>query len=214
MVDRSATNLVTQFSWIAEEVGYSRDKIKGYEVRLERLGRDLSEATSVFGFMSGYWTRFQIQNQGLIDMGEQGNANNALQLHAKVVAGIADKVAFVGWLEATSRNQAVESDALTKRGLELIAVCLPVIQSAFTGDMAKFNELPFVENPMGRAILSLHEIYKSQPGNFDAMRVVAAIGAAHGMLMLQSYALELRQQDYSVDLPKPGIGSGIIEVWL
>ena len=37
--DKLATDYDTIVAWLAEEMGYSRDKTKGYEEKLLRLGR-------------------------------------------------------------------------------------------------------------------------------------------------------------------------------
>ena len=210
-----ATSLDTQIAWLVREMGYSRDKLSGYEEKLVRLARDPSDSTSVFGFMSGYWHRFRQANGNINLIPEQAMAYRALQAGAKVVAGLSDKVAFSLWLD--DQAQGVESDpeVLLDTALGMVRARVEVLDRGDNSDeeLLAYNDRPFEENPMGAAILALHQNYSQDPYNTQILRHIAIDGSAAGILMWQAYARSIEQQGYASAMPKPGLSSGNIETW-
>ena len=212
--EKLATDLDTQIAWLVREMGYSRDKTKGYEEKLTRLNRDPEEADSVFGFMSGYWHRFAQANSGLGELRNQTMANKSLQALAKVVAGLSDKVALANWLEKKEAGEQIDVEDLIDTALTDIKDRVIEKQSDYNPDeLAEFlNSQTFDGNPMGQAVLNLHHTFTETPHDFSKLRQEALEGAVAGVLMWQHYAQGL-SSDFSVEMPKPGLSSGNIEVW-
>jgi len=212
--EKLATNLDTQVAWLVREMGYSRDKLSGYEEKLARLARDPSESTSVFGFMSGYWHRFRLAKDNIDRIPEQAMVDRALQAGAKVVAGLSDKVAFSLWLD--NQAQSIESDpeALLDAALDMIRIRVEEMREAYTDEvLLAYNDRSFEENPMGVAILALHQTYSQNPYDTHTLRHVAIDGSAAGVLMWQAYARSIEQQGYTSAMPRPGLSSGDIQAW-
>ncbi|HEY1645873.1 MAG TPA: hypothetical protein VGF75_05905 [Candidatus Saccharimonadales bacterium] len=212
--EKLATNLTSQVAWLAREMGYSRDKTKGYEEKLVRLGRDPDDPQSVFGFMGGYWHRFNQANSGLSQLHNQLMATKALQANAKVVAGLSDKVAFSFWLQSQIIGETREPEWLLDTSLDLVTARVNEIQSDLTDEeLLTYTGKPFEVNPMGKAILGLHESFKAEQNNTESLRNIAIEGSANGVLMWQAYARSLESQGFDVTMPKPGLSSGNIEDW-
>lgn len=208
--DKLATNIDSLIAWLAEEMGYSRDKTRGYQEKLVRLGRAPTEDLSVFSFLGGYWHRFRQADRALAELASQNAADRSLQALAKVVAGLCDKVALAGWCQqqAAGRPDGAEPLALVhdevKRQPDRYS---PGQLDQFVGSAG------FDGNPMGRAILELHRSLADQPENFSQLRQVAVGGASAGLLMLRHYGEGLAAAGLSAAMPQPGLGSGDIRPW-
>ena len=222
--ERAATDLDTQLAWLVREMGYSRDKTRGYEEKLIRLGRPPSDTQSVFGFMNNYWGRFYMSAKGLQEVEEvhkQLMATRTLQAQAKVVAGLCDKVAFSLWLERVSNDP----EWLIDTALGIVRGRVNQLLAANSEDISDetlhgFNsEKSFAQNPMGQAILQLHKTYADNPEAPDTNKLcaIAVEGSAYGVLMWQAYARKLEAPGsgrLSSVMPQPGISSGNIEPWV
>jgi|GEM_PF-6633965 len=214
--ERLATDRASQLAWLVREMGYSRDKkdlagkALGYEEKRTRLGRSPDDNTSVFGFMSGYWKRFRIANTNLRELDAPVMISKSLQLEAKVVAGLSDKVAFSFWLEAQATDAEYDPEEMLNTSIRLISARADELERQYSPEeLAVFNEAEFQDNPMGQAILALHASYERSPDDIAALRAIAVEGAATGILMWQSYATQLQDKGYDVTMPKPGPdGSG------
>ncbi len=180
-----ATNIDAQFAWLAGEMDYSRRKAP-YEEKRERLSRDPEDPQSVFAFMNSYWSRFRTFNNALHENVSQDLATKALQYHAKVVAGICDKVALSFWLEA--RGQGTPEDQIDQEVIvsdSLVLVRAALAESPYhISQLLPMFDAPFEANPMGQAILRLHEAYHSNPTDTETLRALALGGAAGGVQML------------------------------
>jgi len=213
--EKLATNLDSQLAWLAREMGYSRDKTKGYEEKLVRLGRNPDDNQSVFGFMSGYWHRFNQADQNLKEIPEQVMVSRSLQANAKVVAGLSDKIAFALWLQAKAEGTTRDSEWLLDTALNSVKQRVEELNGELTDEeLLSFIGKPFEENPMGAAILNLHESYAQKPSDTVSLHNIALEGAAAGVLMWQAYGRSLEQQGFNVEMPMPGESSGNIEPWV
>lgn len=212
--EKLATDTESQLAWLVREMGYSRDKTKGYEEKLVRLDRDPSDVQSVFGFMSGYWHRF-LQADGIRQqIPEQIAVDRALQAQAKVVAGVADKIAFALWLQGMATNKTIEPETLLDTALVSLRKRVASTKDAYSSqELMHFNSVTFQDNPLGQSILGLHATFTRDPHDTESLHEIALVGAATGVLMWQTYAETLQQQGYSVVMPKPGLSSGNIEPW-
>lgn len=224
--EQQATDRQTQLAWYAREMGYSRDKPKdfrtgksqGYQAKLERLKREPSDPTSMFGFMSTYWRRFRDADDNRISLENHSHmVKKSLQAGSKVVSGLCDKVAFSLWLEAAAQGQG---DSLDERGvldasLELVDARAAELEAFYDSDTLRaLNRAEdFATNPMGEALLALHKLHAEHPGNVKELRAAAIEGAAVGVLMFQQYADDLAAEGLDVTMPRPGITSGDIEEW-
>ena len=140
--------------------------------------------------------------------------DRALQAYAKVVAGVADKIAFSLWLESKLVNQPRDSEWLLDNALLSLKEKAEALEGSFTNEeLASFNNYPFEANPMGQAILKLHDAYAHSPQDTHALHSIAVEGAASGVLMWRAYAQSLAEQGFSAVMPKPGLSSGNIEPW-
>lgn len=212
--EKIATDLNSQLAWLVREMGYSRDKVKGYEEKLVRLTRQPKDTTSVFGFMSGYWHRFRQASTALVQIPEQVMATRALQANAKVVAGLCDKVAFTLWLHSKANSETKEPEWFLETALATIKERINQLDGAHSDeDLLAFNDQPFEENPMGQAVLALHQSYENDPYDIAALHTSALHGSAMGVHMWQAYTRSLEGQGFSVVMPKPGLSSGNIEAW-
>jgi hypothetical protein len=221
--EKLATNLDSQVAWLAIEMGYSRDKpidystgaSKGYLAKLERLQKEPSANDSVLGFMGSYWKRFRIAEEGLEEFELQEMANRALQAHAKVVAGLSDKIAFSMWLASQQHEATHDQGELIEEALDLVKKRVAELKEEYTDEqLQEFNSTDtFTDNPMGQAILGLHKAYESNPADTETMKFITLDGAAVGVLMWKAFARELVKHNYSVEMPMPGVGSGNIEPW-
>lgn len=210
--ERLAIDRVTQLAWLEREMGYSRDKTAGYAEKLIRLQRDPADPTSVYGFMRGYWKRFLIADQNRITYaGEQGLVARALQAHGKVVAGLCDKVAFSEWLRAGHPLEGFDEAEVLRQSLHEVTDKVNELTGVVSREkLAAFNAAQeFTGNPMGHAILGLHESYANDPADTASLRAAAIYGSAMGILMWQEYADRLAAEGCDVTLPQPGpAGSG------
>lgn len=216
--EKLATDTTTIIAWVAEEMGYSRDKTKGYEEKLTRLGRSPQEDLSVFNFMGGYWHRFRVADEGLAGSTEQIAADRSLQALAKVVAGLSDKIALAMWYEKRQSQPptaGIDTGPLIFKSLDLVNDQISQTSDLYPpAQLESFIKSPaFDGNPMGQAILGLHQILASRPNSFSEMQDTALGGTVAGVLMLQHYANNLESSGLAVKLPKPGLGSGNIESW-
>jgi len=212
--EKLGTDLDSQLAWLVQEMGYSRDKVKGYEEKLVRLARDPSDVTSVFGFMSGYWHRFQHEEAALEELMEPAMASRALQANAKVVAGLCDKVAFALWLQDRIAGTTHEPQWLLDTALGMVKEQVGEVDGTYSDEeLLDFNDRVFEANPMGLAILGLHESYRQDPSDTDTLLTLALEGSATGILMWQAYARNLETKGYSSVMPQPGLPSGNIETW-
>lgn len=212
--EKLATDLDTQIAWLVREMGYSRDKTKGYEEKLVRLSRHPEDDQSVFSFMGGYWNRFRISDDGLKEIPDQRMVNMSLQALAKVVAGLSDKVALSIWLDKKEKHEEYDVEELIDSALFEIRDKVHSSPNKYSDDDLSYfiQSKDFAQNPMGRAILNLHSTFESEPSNLLQLHEHALEGAVAGVLMWQHYAKGL-SVDYSVAMPKPGLSSGNIEEW-
>ena len=214
--EKLATDVTTLISWLAEEMGYSRDKTRGYEEKLTRLGRSPEDALSVFGFMGGYWHRFRQADGVLAELADQTCADRCLQALAKVVTGLCDKVALAMWCgQKQTKTGQTKVGLLVLEALELVNDEVNRQPNRYSSKQLKqFIESPeFGGNPMGQAVLGLHRNLADQPENFSKLRETALNGAGGGLLMLQHYGSGLKTAGLSVRMPRPGLGSGDIRPW-
>ena len=166
--------------------------------------------------MSGYWHRFRMADDGLTHSNEQKLASKSLQALAKVVAGLSDKVALSMWYEQKrSGAKNIDVEPLIYAALGVVQAKTNQDPDKYSGqELGQFIKSPtFDGNPMGRAILGLHQTLASQPNNFPKLRATALAGGVAGVLMLKHYASGLEDSGLSVRMPKPGLGSGNIESW-
>jgi hypothetical protein len=214
-----ATNIDALFAWNAGEMAYSMDK-DNYPEKLVRLNRSPENPQSVFGIRSNYWNRFRLFNQALPESARPDQPSRAvaqaLQAFGKVVAGTWDKVTMTFWMDA--KNQGVPEDeidqgVLLDTSLVELMVALPgtYLNPDFT--LLRFANQPLEENPMGQAVLSLHEAFRRTPTDIQTLREIALKGSVGGILMWQAYAHDLAARGFEVTLPKPGVPSGEITTW-
>lgn len=219
--ERRAVSRDAQILWVAEEMGYSHDKTSsadkadGHEEKLIRLARVPDENTSAYGFMDNQWHRYRLRDSAHSTVNTQASANLAMQMHAKSVAGLSDKVALALWLEARANGIAASPEALVGGALDRIRVRADELASHYSpGILTMFNHRDdYARTPMGEAVLALHDAFDKDPYDIDAMREIALEGAAAGFVMLSEYGRSLEAQGHVSDLPKPGLGSGNIETW-
>lgn len=212
--EKLATDLDSQIAWLVREMGYSRDKTKGYEEKLVRLARDPSDTQSVFGFMSNYWHRFRQADHAIKELGTPIMVSRALQANAKVVAGLSDKVAFSLWLKDKAEGASREPEELLDTALSMIKERVEHTKDEYTAEeLLAFVDKPFEENPMGKAILGLHVSYSQDSQDTDSLCALALGGSAAGVLMWQAYARNLEEHGFSSVMPQPGLSSGTIEDW-
>lgn len=214
--NKLATDTNSLIAWLAGEMGYSHDKTRGYEEKLIRLGRSPREDLSVFSFLGGYWHRFRQADDSLAELADQTAADRSLQALAKVVAGLCDKVALATWCEQKRSGAAqADSEPLVLGALELVNDDVRGQPGRYSpGQLDQFiGAAEFDGNPMGRAILELHQTLASRPENFSRLRRAALAGASAGLLMLQHYGNRLAAAGLSVAMPQPGLGSGDIRPW-
>ena len=214
--EKLATDLDAQIAWLVREMGYSRDKTKGYEEKLVRLGRLPEDSQSVFGFMGGYWHRFRIADEGFAELASQEMADKSLQALAKVVAGLGDKVALATWFRTRGTTES-DFDIESLISDTLLSVHDEVIRNPdkhSEDELERFVNAPtFDGNPMGRAILELHRTLASQPEDCRQLHDSALAGTVSGLLMWRHYANGLEATGLSVIMPKPGLSSGNMEPW-
>lgn len=214
--EKAATNIDTQLGWLVREMGYSRDKTKGYEEKLVRLAREPDDTQSVFGFMSNYWHRFRQANGAVRELPKPLVVSIALQANAKVVAGLCDKVAFAQWLQGKTdtSTETVDPEWLLDTALEAVRERVGLLEGTYTDEeLLAYNDEPFEVNPMGKAILGLHQSYQDDPYDIANLHSIALEGSAMGVLMWQAYARSLEQSGFSSVMPRPGLSSGNIESW-
>lgn len=146
---------------------------------------------------------------------EQTKANRALQAGAKVVAGLSDKVAFASWLEAKYGDRSVDTEDLVNNAMRVIKDRVAKTAAEYTDEqLLDYIGKPFEENPMGQAILALHQEHTLNPNNPEILHIIAVEGSAWGILMWQAYSRSLEKQGLSSQMPKPGLSGGNIEPWL
>ena len=234
--EKLATNLGSQIAWLAREMGYSRDKpivnnqlidaevkqqllvkdpTAGYEEKLVRLRRNPEDGQSVFGFMNSYWGRFNKADANLQEFPEPVIVSRALQANAKVVAGLSDKIAFALWLQGKADGMVRDPEWLLDTALDSVIRRVEQLKGHQTDEeLLSYIGKPFEENPMGAAVLKLHESFSRDANDIELLHDIALEGAAAGVLMWQAYGRSLEHQSFSVEMPMPGESSGNIEPWV
>ncbi len=210
--EKLATDPQSQVAWLAQEMGYSRDKTHGYDEKLIRMARDPDHERSVFGFMGNYWHRARLLSQNATESPE--GAALGLQAYAKVVAGLADKVALALWLQDAWKGQHRDHDSLLEEALGLIQDKVQQAPSQHSQDqLLSFIDEPFESNPMGQAVLQLHESYAENPADTQRLLDIALEGSVEGIAMWRAYSANIENHGIRPVMPKPGLSSGEIAVW-
>jgi len=216
--EKLATDRDSQMAWIVREMGYSRDKTKGYQEKLVRLKRASTEADSVYGFMGGrYWVRgFRHEEKARVEIDKPIMVTRSLQAFIKVVSGLSDKVAFSFWLDSVAEGVEYDAQQMLEASLDLIRERAIELKDQYTIEqlMGYVEAEDFSDNPMGQAILGLHASYEQSPNDIESLRTIAVEGSAVGVLMFQAFADQLASEGRDVTLPQPGLSSGNIEPWV
>jgi hypothetical protein len=191
---------------------YSLEKTSGFSEKLTRLARHPDDLQSVFGFMDTYWHRFQIFDDALATTAEPLLAQHALQLYGKVVAGLCDKVALSLWLHDVTHHAADDPGQAVDTALPLVQAHATELDGTATNH-GEYTRQPFAANPMGSAILAMHESYAREPSDAESLFLITLGGSAEGVLMWGAYAHTIAARGLSAALPRPGEPSGSLLPW-
>lgn len=211
--EKLATDLGSQIAWLQGEMGYATDKMHGLTEHLRRMATHPGDRQSMYGFMDQYWHAFDFFRKAFADNPSQEMASKALQASGKTVAGMANKVSLILWLQA-ERPAIDDLDDLNASALTLISERIDKIQGANSQEkLLELSNLDYHDNPLGQTVIELFDCYISEPENTEELLKTAITGSAMGVLMWQAFAQTIATQNYSTEMPKPGLPSGTLETW-